>query len=118
MKDNNSFVQFIADQMQEAGSISFKSMFGGYTFYCGGKIVALVCGDELFVKQTVTGRKFIGTVNEASPYPGAKPCFLIQDRIDNKEWISELIRLTAAELPFPKRKKPTGKKQSKQKSHQ
>jgi TfoX/Sxy family transcriptional regulator of competence genes len=105
MKTTNSFVQFVADQMQDAGSISHKSMFGGYTFYCDGKIVALVCNDELFVKPTANGRKFIGTVKEAPPYPGAKPCFIIQNRIDDKEWLSELIRVTAAELPLPARNK-------------
>jgi len=52
----------------------------------------------------LNGRKIIGKVEEASPYPGAKPCFVIRDRIDDKEWISELVRVTAAELPLPKPK--------------
>ncbi len=104
MKRNNSFVQFVVDQLQNAGSISCKSMFGGYTLYCDGKIVALICNNQLFVKPTENGRRVIGTVKEALPYPGAKPCFLIQDKIDDKEWICELIRKTAEELPVPKRK--------------
>ena len=28
--------------------------------------------------------------------------FLIEDEIDNQEWISQLIRITAKELPEPK----------------
>jgi TfoX/Sxy family transcriptional regulator of competence genes len=108
MKEKNEYVQFIVDQMQDAGNVSYKSMFGGYAVYCGGKVVALVCDNQLFVKPTVNGRKLIGTVQEASPYPGAKPYFLIRDQIDDKEWLSELIRITAKELPFPKPK--TGRK--------
>jgi len=57
--------------------------------------------------------QFIGTVKETPPYPGAKPYFFVQDGIDDKQWMSELIRLTATELPLPKRKKPTEKKQGK-----
>ncbi len=104
MKQNNSFVQFVVDQLQDAGSISCKSMFGGYTLYCDGKIVALICNNQLFVKPTENGRHVIGTVKEALPYPGAKPCFLVQDKIDDKEWICELICKTAGELLVPKTK--------------
>jgi TfoX/Sxy family transcriptional regulator of competence genes len=104
MKEMNSFVQYITEQIQDAGSISCRSMFGGYAMYCDGKVVALICGDQLFIKPTAKGKRFLGKIKEAPPYPGAKPCFLIQDMIDDKEWMSELIRLTAEELPFPKRK--------------
>jgi TfoX/Sxy family transcriptional regulator of competence genes len=112
MKQNNSFVQFVIDQMQDAGNISCKSMFGGYTVYCDKKIVALICNNQLFVKPTEKGRSVIGIVREAPPYPGAKPCFLIQDNIDDKEWLCELIRQTAEELPLPKQKKKSKKRKS------
>jgi TfoX/Sxy family transcriptional regulator of competence genes len=104
MKQKNSFVQFVIDQLQDAGNVSCKSMFGGHTVYCDGKIVALICNNQLFVKPTENGRSFIDTVKEAPPYPGAKPCFFIEDKIEDKEWICELIRKTAEELPVPKRK--------------
>jgi hypothetical protein len=39
------------------------------------------------------------------PYPGAKPYFLIEDQLENRGWISELIRITVEELPEPKPKK-------------
>jgi TfoX/Sxy family transcriptional regulator of competence genes len=101
----NSFVQFVVDQIQDAGSVSCKSMFGGYAIYCNGKVVALICDDQFFVKPTVSGRKMIGKANEKPPYPGAKPYFLIEDKIEDSEWIGELIRVTAEELPEPKPKK-------------
>jgi TfoX/Sxy family transcriptional regulator of competence genes len=109
MKQNNSFVQFVIDQIQDAGNISCKSMFGGFTIYCDEKIVALICNNQLFVKPTEKGRSVIGDVKEAPPYPGAKPCFLIQDNIDDKEWICELIRKTAEELPLTKQKRKSKK---------
>ncbi|MGD1044820.1 MAG: TfoX/Sxy family protein [Bacteroidota bacterium] len=111
-KQNNSFVQFVIDQMQDAGNISCKSMFGGYTVYCNKKIVALICNNQLFVKPTEKGRRVIGIAKEAPPYPGAKPCFLIQDNIDDKEWMCKLIRQTAEELPIPKQKTKPKKKKS------
>jgi TfoX/Sxy family transcriptional regulator of competence genes len=81
-------------------------MFGGYSIFCDGIVVALVCDNQMFVKPTVKGKKFIDEVEETSPYRGAKPYFLIQDRLDDQVWMCELIRLTAAELPVPTRRKP------------
>ena len=68
-----------------------------------------MCDNQLFVKPTAGGRKFAGRVAEAPPYPSAKPSLLIDERMDDREWISALIRITAAELPVPKPKKPVPK---------
>jgi TfoX/Sxy family transcriptional regulator of competence genes len=105
MSSDKNFVKFIADQLEDAGLITYRMMFGEYGIYCDGKIVALVCDDQLFVKPTDGGRAFIGDVTEAPPYPGAKLSFLIEDKFEDKEWISDLIRITAMELPEPKPKK-------------
>jgi len=105
MGSNLSFVEFVADQMVGAGDITFRMMFGEYGFYCDGKIVALVCDDQLFVKPTEAGRKFIKDPVESPPYPGAKNYFLIEEQIENRDWVSMLIKVTAEELPEPKPKK-------------
>lgn len=105
MATDLEFMEFLADQMADAGGITFKKMFGEYAVYCGGKVVALVCDNQLFVKPTPGGRAFIGAPVEAPAYPGAKDSFLIEDAFEDREWISGLIRITARELPAPKPKK-------------
>jgi TfoX/Sxy family transcriptional regulator of competence genes len=105
MASDKSFVEFIADQMGGAGSIAYRQMFGEYALYCDGKVVALVCDNQLFVKPTEGGRAYIGTISEAAPYPGAKLHFLIEDAFEDRDWISGLIRITAQELPIPKQKR-------------
>lgn len=105
MASDESFVKFISGQIESAGQIRYKKMFGEYAVYCNEKVVALICDNQLFVKPSNAGRAFIGDVVEAPPYKGAKPSFLIEDQLEDKEWLSELIRLTEAELPKPKKKK-------------
>ena len=105
MSTDESFIQFITDQISNAGIITSRKMFGEYALYCDGKVVALVCDNKLFVKPTAGGRSFIGDVVEAQAYPGAKPSFIIEDKIDDREWLTGLIRITAGELPEPKPKK-------------
>ena len=105
MASDESFVKFISEQIESAGDIRYRKMFGEYAVYCNEKVVALICDNQLFVKQSEAGRSFVGNVVEAPPYKGAKPSFLIEDQFEDKEWLSELIRLTEKELPKPKRKK-------------
>ena len=105
MASDQDFVDFIVDQLEKAGEITSRKMFGEYVIYCDGKVIALVCDNQLFVKPTEAGRSYIGEVIEAPPYPGAKMSFLIEDGFENRDWISELVRITAKELPEPKPKK-------------
>jgi TfoX/Sxy family transcriptional regulator of competence genes len=106
MASDPGFVEYVCDQLRDAGRIRSRKMFGEYAVYCDGKVVALVCDDQLFVKATPGGRAFIGTPVESPPYQGAKPAFLIEDHLDDREWMTGLIALTASELPAPKPKRP------------
>ncbi|MEE9913035.1 MAG: TfoX/Sxy family protein [Deltaproteobacteria bacterium] len=105
MASDQSFVEFAADQMSAAGAITYRKMFGEYALYCDGKVVALICDNQLFVKPTAEGQSYIGSVCEAPPYPGAKMYYLIEEAYEDPEWISGLIRVTAGQLPPPKPKK-------------
>lgn len=116
MSSNLDFVEFVVDQIENAGVIAYKKMFGEYVVYCEGKVVALICDNKLFVKPTDAGRAFIGNVIEAPAYEGAKPSFLINEQIEDKDWISELIRLTEKELPEPKPKRKKKKEKRKKSS--
>jgi len=104
MSSDLQFVQFVTDQIDPECEMSFRQMFGGYTLYSKGKVVALICDNQLFVKPTAAGKAFIGDYVEAPAYPGAKPSLRIEDQIENREWLSELIRITERELPKPKPK--------------
>ena len=105
MSSNQNFVDFVIGQLQAAGDITFKKMFGEYALYSGNKIFALICDNKLFIKPTISGRNFIRDVVEAPPYTGAKPSFLIEDKIEDHEWLCALVKLTVSELPEPKPKK-------------
>ena len=105
MASDQEFVDFVIDQIENAGEITAKKMFGEYGIYADGKLFTLICDNKLFVKPTKSGREFIVDVVESPPYEGAKPSFLIEEKIEDREWISELIRVTIKDLPMPKPKK-------------
>jgi TfoX/Sxy family transcriptional regulator of competence genes len=103
------FVQFVVDQLEDAGVITYRKMFGEYALYSDGKVVALLCDNRLFVKPTEAGRAFVGRVTLAPAYPGAKPSFLIEEKLEDRDWLSSLIRITAEHLTAPVPKKRTTK---------
>jgi len=105
MASEINFVDFVLEQIKNSGEVTAKKMFGEYGIYSDGKLFGLICDNKLFIKPTNSGRKFIGNVVEAPPYEGAKPSFLIEDKIEDSEWLSELVRISLNELPAPKLKK-------------
>ena len=105
MASDQKFVDFILDQLNTSGQIVGKKMFGEYGLYDGDKLFALVCDNKLFLKPTWAGKGFLKEVVEAAPYPGAKPSFLIEEGLEDRDWLQELVRLTVTELPHPKPKK-------------
>jgi TfoX/Sxy family transcriptional regulator of competence genes len=109
MASDLSFVEFVVERLDEDCAVTYKKMFGEYGLYSGQKFFGAICDDQLFVKPTEGGRAFIGDVVEAPMYPGAKPSLLIGSQLEDPEWLSELIRITARELPVKKPKKKKAK---------
>lgn len=99
-------IDFLLDQLSRAGEVSAKKMFGEYCLYLADKPVGLVCDDQLYLKPTKAGKAMLKQVIEGSPYPGAKPHLLIPgDLWEEREWLCELVRAAARELPLPKPRK-------------
>ena len=107
MPTKQSTVDYILDQLLSVEDVSSRKMFGEYALYCEGRVVALVCDDMLFVKITEEGKVFVGKYyKEGNAYKGAKVSMVIdEERIEDREWLSELIRITAENIPLPKKKK-------------
>lgn len=104
MASDPSFVEYVCDQVDGVELMTYRKMFGEYAIYVGEKVVALVCDNQLFVKQTDAGRALLKNPVMAPPYPGAKPAFLIDADLDDGELVSALFAATAKELPDPKPK--------------
>ena len=105
MANDPDFIQYVCDQIDDACKVTFRHMFGGTTLYSKGKVVALICDNQLFVKPTADGCAFIGDVTEAPACEGSKNFFLVQDEIEDADWLTELIRRTEQALPKPRGKK-------------
>jgi TfoX/Sxy family transcriptional regulator of competence genes len=109
MASDIGFVEYVCSQISGAGNITYIKMFGEYGIYVNEKIIGLICDDQFFLKITEAGRQRLHEITEAQAYPGSKPFFLIED-LEDRDYLSELISATYNELPEPKPKKTSGKR--------
>jgi TfoX/Sxy family transcriptional regulator of competence genes len=122
MGTDAGFMQYVCDQARGGGVLSFRRMFGEYAFYCDGKVVALVCDNQVFLKPTEPGRALLSRIREGQPYPGARPHWLIDETLEDGEAWAKLVATTAQALPAARARPParaaartTGKKTARKK---
>lgn len=107
MATSEDTIEYIQDQLSGLPRVAARKMFGEYALYVDGVVVALVCDDTLFVKITEEGKDFAGPrYEEGFAYKGAKASMQIADEyLDDREWLVELLSITAEHLPPQKPKK-------------
>lgn len=107
MASDLDFVTFVCEQLQRAGRVTTRKMFGEYALYIDGVVFAFICDNQVFIKPTEAGRAWLGDERtEGQAYPGSKMYFTAGARVEDADWLSELVRVTLRDLPPPKVKLP------------
>lgn len=97
MASHPSFVNYVVEQLREAGTIRSRKMFGEYGLYCDDVFFAVICTDQLFVKITPQGEAAFPNLPKAPAYEGARDSFLVED-VEDREQMTELVRITCEAL--------------------
>lgn len=103
MATTKDFIEYVCENMKDAGEITYKKMFGEYGFYLDGLYIGAVCDNQVFFKVTELGRAVLKEEVLVPMYKGAKPSFLIE-QIDDCEYISTLAKATFDGLMMEKKK--------------
>ena len=104
MASSKEMADYVCEQLQDAGTITYKKMFGEFGLYCGGIYFGCICDNQLFIKPTATNVDLLRDPTPAAPYEGAKPCWLIADPEDRAA-LTALVQRTCAELAGNARRK-------------
>ncbi len=103
MASSLDFVQYVCEQLSEAGVITFKRMFGEFGLYCDGIFFGTVEDNMLCLKITEPGRKLLPDAEIVEPHEGAH--FIYVENLEDKALLGEVVRDTCAALPKKKPKK-------------
>lgn len=97
---------FILEQLGHPDRFSVFPMFGEFALYADGKVVGLICDDQLFVKVMPESKALERSCELAPPFPSAKDYYLVpEDVIATDKVLRDVLLRMAAVLPFPKKKK-------------
>lgn len=97
MASHPDFVQYVAEQLQDAGTIRSRKMFGEYGLYCDNVFFAVICDDQFFVKITPQGEAAFPNLPKAPPYEGANNYIWVED-VEKRDTMTALTRLTCLAL--------------------
>ena len=94
---------------RKAGKTTLAAGLALYALYCDGKVVALICDDQFFLKPLPVALALVMAPVYGPPYLGAKPHLLLTGELNDPELMARLVRTVAEALPPPKPKKPKKK---------
>ena len=106
MASHPDFVDYVAEQLREAGTIRSRKMFGEYGLYCDDVFFAVICDDQLFVKVPPAGEGAFPNLPKAPPYEGARDYIWVED-VGDRDTMTTLTRLTCLSLQSQPKKRRT-----------
>jgi TfoX/Sxy family transcriptional regulator of competence genes len=110
MAQDKEFVGWIVDTLYPL-NVRSRAMFGAYMLYCDEKPVAIVGGEQLYIKRSDADSALFVDTELAPPYEGANDYHLVpEDLLRETEWMRHAIQATADALPRPKPKQSRKKK--------
>jgi alkylated DNA nucleotide flippase Atl1/TfoX/Sxy family transcriptional regulator of competence genes len=110
MSTQKETVAYMLQKLSPAKSFSTRAMFGEYALYADGIVVALICNDQLYVKDIPESQELADYCDMDSPYPGAKEHYLIEEHhYEQIENIGQIL-LDIAKARKKKEKPKTVKK--------
>ena len=102
MASSREFLNFVLEGLSELDEITYRPMMGEYLLYYRGKLFGGIYDDRFLVKPTSAAAAMMPDGEKALPYEGAKE-MLVVDRVEDRDFLRELIEATCAELPAPKK---------------
>ena len=108
MSTNKETVDFILETLGDNNRFSAKAMFGEYALYADQKVVGLICDDCLYIKILPASSRLRDICEQDSPYPGAKPYYLLEEgQLQQLNDIPSMLFDVAKSIP---EKKPKGRR--------
>ncbi len=103
MASSQDFVEFVCEQINFAGDISYKKMFGEYMVYVNLKPIILICDNTAYVKMRDEIADIMQDCQTGVPYKGSKEHYIID--VEDTMHSADVIRILEAITPIPKPRK-------------
>jgi len=102
MASSREYLAFVMEQCPEG--TTYRAMMGEFVLYYRGTVFGGIYDDRLLVKPVQAAAAMMPQAAYELPYEGAKPMLLV-DRLENRDFLQQLLEAMYPELPLPKKKK-------------
>jgi TfoX/Sxy family transcriptional regulator of competence genes len=96
------YINFIMEQIEPAGDITAKKMFGEYMIYINAKPIFLVCDDVAYVRKHDCIAELLATAECGFPYDGSREHFILD--VDDRDILITIATELEKIIPVPKKK--------------
>lgn len=104
MASSKEYLNYVLEQLSEAGDVTSRAMMSEYILYFREKVIGGIYDNRFLVKPIQAARNMMPDASEELPYDGAKPMLAV-DNIEDKNFLKKLFEAMYDELPAPKAKK-------------
>ena len=105
MSTSKDYMDFLLDQLSVLEGITYRRMMGEYLLYYRKKVAAYICDDRFLVRPVQAAVTLLPDAPYDSIDAGGKKKYLRVDRVDDRDFLVQLLTSMYEELPFPKPKR-------------
>ncbi len=102
MATSVDFINYVCDNLNGIGNVTYKKMFGEYMVYLNDKPVVIVCDNTAFVKKLDCIKEDMKNASVGFPYNGAKEHYILD--IDNSSFSKDIVTKIEKVTPVPKKR--------------
>ena len=102
MATQESFINYVCEQIKGIGDIKYKKMFGEYMVYLNEKPVIIVCNNTAFVKRLDCIKEQMENSDIGYPDKGAKEHYILD--IDDADFSKNIVLEIEKVTPIPKKR--------------
>ena len=103
MACQDEYIEFVCTQLEGAGVVRPKKMFGDWCIYVDEKPVVLACDNQCYVKMLPSIARLMGNALTGFPYPGAKEHYILD--IEHRDEAIKVIKTILPLIPYPKKRR-------------
>jgi TfoX/Sxy family transcriptional regulator of competence genes len=103
MSTQKETVEFILEKLGEPDRFAVRAMFGEYALYADGKVVGLICDDQLYVKILPQSAELEDICEKDEAYPGSKLYYIVEEgELTKLKILPDILLDIAKSLPAKK----------------
>ena len=104
MASSKEYLDYILEQLDGLGDVTYRAMMGEYVLYYRDKVFGGIYDNRFLIKPVKSASALMPDAPLELPYEGAKEMLLVEN-LEDKKFLAGLLEAMYDELPATKKRK-------------